>query len=70
MMNNNNKIEKMVFIYKLKKSNVFKKLYLDNLEEDILLYLNDSEDFIDYDDESLYLIKNILNDLLTYIKNK
>jgi hypothetical protein len=69
-MNNNNKIEKMVFIYKLKKSNVFKKLYLDNLEEDILLYLNDSEDFIDYDDESLYLIKNILNDLLTYIKNK
>lgn len=69
-MNNNIKIEKMVFIYKLKKSNVFKKLYLDNLEEDILLYLNDSEDFINYDDESLYLIKNILNDLLTYIKNK
>ena len=70
MMNNNNKIEKMVFIYKLKKSNVFKKLYLDNLEEDILLYINDSEDFINYDDESLYLIKNILNDLLIYIKNK
>jgi hypothetical protein len=64
------KMEKMIFIERLKRSNLFKELYLDDLETDVLLYLNDLDDFDDYDGESFSLIKNLFYDFLYFIKNK
>ncbi len=64
------KMEKMIIIERLKRSNLFKELYLDDLETDILLYLNDLDDFDDYDGESFCLIKNLFYDFLYCIKNK
>lgn len=71
MMNDdmNYKIDKMVFIYKLQKSILFKKLFIDKMEENIKLYLNDYEDYVNSNDESLQNIQDILEDFLKYIKN-
>lgn len=71
MMNDdmNYKIDKMVFIYKLQKSILFKKLFIDKMEENIKLYLNDYDDYVNSNDESLQNIQDILEDFLKYIKN-
>lgn len=71
MMNDdmNYKIDKMVFIYKLQKSILFKKLFIDKMEENIKLYLNDYDDYVSSNDESLQNIQDILEDFLKYIKN-
>lgn len=71
MMNDdmNYKIDKMGFIYKLQKSILFKKLFIDKMEENIKLYLNDYDDYVNSNDESLQNIQDVLEDFLKYIKN-
>ena len=65
----NYKINKMVFIYKLQKSILFKKLFIDKMEENIKLYLNDYDDYVNSNDESLQNIQDVLEDFLKYSKN-
>lgn len=65
----NYKINKMVFIYKLQKSILFKKIFIDKMEENIKLYLNDYDDYMNSNDESLQNIQDVLEDFLKYSKN-